>query len=215
MRMLFLLLVLANLLFFLWARYVSPPEATADPRPQARQIEPDKVKLVAPSEISNGAARPAVAVTAKCVEWGRFALTDLPRAEKALAPLALGTRLVQRRAQEAPGWWVFIAPQPTRASALSKAAELQALSVEDYFVLQDEGPLRWAISLGVFRTEDAALARLAALRSQGVRSAQIGMRDTVLPKVWLQVKGVDGPLYARLADIASSVEGTELRDCAQ
>jgi hypothetical protein len=215
MRMVFLALLLANVLFFLWARYVSPPEAAADPLPQGRQIEPEKVKLVSPSELSTVAARPTTTIAPKCVEWGSFALTEAPRAEKALEPLALGPRLMQRRAQEAPGWWVFIPPLPTRSAAFSKAAELKALAIEDLFVLQDEGPLRWAISLGVFRTEESALARLAALRSQGVRSAQMGMRDTVLPKVWFQVKGVDAPLYARLADIAGTMEGTSLRDCAQ
>ena len=39
MRALFLLLLLANLAFFAWARYVSPPDASADPLPLTRQIE--------------------------------------------------------------------------------------------------------------------------------------------------------------------------------
>src|SRR5687767_15587310 len=45
-------------------------------------------------------------------------------------------------------------------------------------------------SLGIYRTEEAAHARLQGLRAQGVRSAMVGLRETVLPKVWLQVKGV-------------------------
>jgi hypothetical protein len=65
----------------------------------------------------------------------------------------------------------------------------------------------------VFRTEEAAQARLAALREQGVRSARVGARDTVVPKVWLQVKGVDAPLQARLKEIARQIDGSELKDC--
>ena len=80
-------------------------------------------------------------------------------------------------------------------------------------MIQDEGPQRWALSLGLYRTEEAAQARLAALRSQGVRSAEIGQRDTAPPKVWLQVRGVDAALQARLAELARSMESTELRDC--
>ena len=38
-------------------------------------------------------------------------------------------------------------------------------------------------------------------------------RETVVPKVWLQVKGVDAPLQARLKEIARQVEGSELKDC--
>ena len=217
MRTLFLVLVLANLVFFVWARYVAPPEAAADPVPLGRQIEPEKLKVIAPAELATLAGRATTAaapVAMKCVEWGSFAPSDLPRAQNALEPLALGPRLGQRRTEEAAAWWVFIAPQANRPAALKKAAELKALAVEDYFIVQDEGPLRWAVSLGVYRTEEAAQARLAALRDQGVRSAQVGARETGVPKIWLQVKGVDSALQGRLADIARTVEGTELRECA-
>jgi len=216
MRTLFLLLLLANIAFFGWSRYVAPPEASADPLPLGRQIEPQKMKVIAPGELPALTARPApAAVALKCIEWGSFSVADAPRAEKALEPLQLGARLAPRRTEEAAGWWVFIAPQASRAAALKKAAELRALAVEDFFIVQDDGPTRWALSLGVFRSEDAAQARLAALRSQGVRSAQIGARETIVPKLWLQVKGVDGGLYARLRELARGIEGSELRECTQ
>jgi len=137
----------------------------------------------------------------------------VPRAQSALEPLALGARLTPRRTEDSAGWWVFIAPQASRPAALKKAAELKALAVDDYFILQDEGPLRWALSLGVFRTEEAAQARLAAVQNQGVRSAQMGARETAVPKIWLQMKGVDAALQARLNEIARGFEGSELRDC--
>lgn len=147
------------------------------------------------------------------MEWGSFTLADAPRAEKALEPLALGGRLGQRRTEEKAGWWVFIPPQGTRQGALKKAAELKKLGVDDYFVVLEE-EFRWALSLGVFRSEEAAQARLLALRAQGVRRAQVGPRDTVVPKVWLQVKGVDAALEVRLKEIARQVDGSELRNCS-
>jgi len=216
-RTLFLLLLLANVAFFAWSRYVSPPEASADPLPLERQIAPEKLRVIAPSELPPPVtARPLNApVALKCIEWGSFTLTDAPRAEKALEPLALGPRLAPRRTEETAGWWVFIPPQASRPAALKKANELKALAIDDYFIVQEEGPHHWALSLGVFRTEEAAQARLTALRAQGVRSAQVGARDTVVPKVWLQVKEVDGALLARLKDLARSVEGSELRDCGR
>ena len=97
---------------------------------------------------------------------------------------------------------------------MRKASELKSLSINDYFIVQEDGPYRWAVSLGVFRNEDAAQARLATLRDQGVRSARAAPRETVVPKVWLQVKNVDGALAAKLRDTARTVEGTELRECA-
>ncbi|MBV8031606.1 MAG: hypothetical protein JO035_08865 [Betaproteobacteria bacterium] len=231
MRALFLFLVLANVAFFAWTRYFSPADAVADPAPLGRQIQPDKLRVVGTGETSATAAKPVpppavveAALTAPsapasgaCVEWGSFTVADAPRAQKALEPLSLGTRLAERRTEEMAAWWVFIPPpaaSPTpRQAALKKASELKALRVEDYFVVSDEGPNRWAISLGVFRTEEAAQARLAALRQQGVRSAQVGPRETLVPKIWLQVKSVDAGTEAKLKDIARQIDGSELRPC--
>jgi hypothetical protein len=47
MRTAFLVLVLANLGFFAWSRYLSP-DASADALPLSRQIEPAKLKVVQP-----------------------------------------------------------------------------------------------------------------------------------------------------------------------
>ena len=227
MRAAFLILVLANVGFFAWWRYGGPSEA-ADPAPLARQIDPEKLKVVAPKDLPPPSAPKPVAaikppeplppqpVALKCLEWGSFTLADASRAEKTLEPLALGTRLAQRRTEETAGWWVFIPAQKVpnqRQAALRKAAELRNLGVEDYFIVQEEGQHRWALSLGVFRTDDAARARLGVLRAQGVRSAVVGARETVVPKVWLQVKGVDSALEAKIKELTVQVESTELRTC--
>jgi hypothetical protein len=225
-RAAFLILVLANVGFFAWWRYGAPSEA-ADPAPLARQIDPEKLKVVAPKDLPPPSQpKPVAAIKAeppppptvalKCLEWGSFTLADASRAEKTLEPLALGARLAQRRTEETAGWWVFIPAQKVpnqRQAALRKAAELRNLGIEDYFIVQEEGQHRWALSLGVFRTEDAARARLAVLREQGVRTASVGARETVVPKVWLQVKGVDPALEAKIKDLTVQVESTELRAC--
>ncbi|HEV3008431.1 MAG TPA: SPOR domain-containing protein [Burkholderiales bacterium] len=217
MRALFLLLLFANLAFYAWWRYGAPADA-ADPAPLSRQIEPEKLKVVAPTDLPpvSAAKKPgAVGITAaaNCIEWGSFTVADAPRAEQALEPLALGARLAQRRTDEVAGWWVFIPPQGSRQGALKKAIELRNLGIDEYFIVQDDGEHRWALSLGVFRNEEAAQAHLAALRAMGVRSARIGARETVVPKIWLQVKSADAPLQARLKEIARQVEGSELKDC--
>jgi len=214
MRALFLLLLLANLGFYAWSRYGGPADAP-DAAPLSRQIEPEKLKVIAPADLPPpvSAVKKATALALACMEWGSFTVADAPRAEQALEPLGLGTRVTQRRGEEVAGWWVFIPPQGSRQAALRKATELKDLGIGDYYVIPDEGEHRWALSLGIFRSEEAAQARLAALRAQGVRSARVGARETVVPRIWLQVKSVDAPLQARLKEMARQVEGTELRDC--
>jgi len=217
MRTLFFLLLLANVAFLAWSRFAGAPDAGGDPLPMARQIEPEKLKIISPADLPAAAQKPAPPPPAPppvgCLEWGSFTVADAPRAEKALEPLALGTRLAQRRSEEATSWWVFIPPQSTRQGALKKTAELRALGVKDYFIVQEEGDHRWAVSLGVFRSAEAAQARLAALRGQGVRTAEVGPRETVAAKVWYQVTSVDAPLQARLRDLARQLEGSELKEC--
>jgi hypothetical protein len=213
MRAAFLLLLFANVAFYAWARYGAPAE-TVDPAPASRQIEPEKLKLVAPKDLLPvSAVKKPAAVAAACMEWGSFTVADAPRAEQALEPLALGGRLAHRRAEEVAGWWVFIPTMGSRQGALKKGAELRNLGVDDFFIVQDEGEHRWALSLGVFRTEDGAQAHLAALQARGVRSARVVARETVVAKIWLQVKSVDAPLEARLKEIARQIEGSELKNC--
>jgi hypothetical protein len=219
MRALFLVLLVANAAFFAWSRYYAPESPGSDPRPLARQIEPEKLRIVAPNETlpSAPALEPSASSSSgagsnsSCLEWGSFSAAEAPRAEKAIEPLALGARLATR--QEHAGWWVFIAPQPSRQDAQRKALELKALGV-DYFIVQDGGSLRWALSLGVFRTEEAARTHLEKLRARGVSTAQVAARDTPAPRIWLQIKGADAPLRARLKEIASDIEGSALRECA-
>lgn len=226
MRALFLLLLAANLAFFAWWTYYAPPDAGRDPKPLTQQIEPRKLRILPPEgEFLKDAATPAEghkpppkpvatdAPVSACQEWGAFAVAEAGRAELALGPLALGERLAQRRTDESAGWWVFMPPQGNRAGAQKKAAELKALGIDDYFVVQDEGPTRWALSLGVFRTEDAAKARLEVLKGRGVRSAQIGARDTPVQKVWFQVRGANAAQQGMLRELTTGFPGTELRDC--
>jgi hypothetical protein len=221
MRAFFLLLVAANLALFAWSRYYAAPDSASDPEPARRQVKPETIRLLAGPELAGLPMlkpKPAAEITqstagGSCSEWGAFSVAEALRAEQVLEPLALGARLSQRRSEEKAGWWVFIPPQPNRPAALKKTAELKALGIEDYFVLQEEGNMRWAVSLGVFSSEDAAKTRLEALRAKGVRSAQTGERDTQVTKIWFQVRGADAALQAKLQGLAKGLPGTEVRDC--
>jgi SPOR domain len=225
MRLLFLLLLAANVGFFAWMRF-APPDTAIDRRPLAQQLNPEKLRIVTERELAQAppaAPKPAATVPAPaatpppiaCLEWGSFNPADASRAAQRLEALALGARLAQYRGEEPANWWVHIPPQANRAAALRKAAELKKLGVEDYFVVQEQGRLRWSVSLGVFSTAEAAKAHLQALRAKGVRSAVIEERATRVPKIWYQVRDVDPPLRARLEEIARDFEGATLHECAQ
>jgi len=211
-RALFLLLVAVNLGFYAWTQVLSPHDAASDPHPLARQIDPAKLRILAPEELA--AAQVVKPNAAACVEWGSFTTPTAPRAEQALEPLALGARLSARRGEETARWWVFIPPKDGRAGAQKAVSELKAQGVDEYFVMQEEGKMRWAVSLGVFGTETAAKGRLEAVRAKGVRGAQAAPRETLVTKVSFQVQNANAALRARLSEIAQEFPGSELRDCA-
>ena len=213
-RIFFLALVAANVGLFAWAYAVSPPDPAIDPRPLTNQIDPGKIRILSPQELSAAPQATVRPASTACVEWGTFTLAVAPRAEQALEPLALGARLASRRSEETAHWWVFIPPRDNgKAGAQKIVADLKGFGLDDYHVMQEEGKMRWAVSLGVFGTEAAAKGRLDAVREKGVRSAQVGPRDTVVTKVSLQVREADAAMRAKLSEIAQQFPGSELREC--
>lgn len=214
-RIAFLVLVAANAFLFAWTHALAPPDPGSDPRPLANQIDPTQLKILSPQELAAAqpaqAPRPAPPVS--CIEWGTFTLVVAPRAEQALEPLALGPRLSSRRGEETAHWWVFIPPKDGKAAAQKAVNDLKGLGLDDFHVMNEEGKMRWAISLGVFSTEAAAKVRLDAVREKGVRTAQAAPRETVVTKVSFRLQGADAAIRARLGEIAQQFPGSELREC--
>jgi hypothetical protein len=215
MRTLVFILMLANATFFAYAWFGPGAKANGDAQIISQQIDPEKIRLLRPEQVSVFARKPEPAkVVAVCLEWGAFSGADVARAEQALEPLALGTKLTQHRQEEVAGFWVYMPPLASRQSATQKANELKRLGVDDYFIVPDDPKWRNSISLGVFKTEEAAKARLAALRAKGVKSAAVGARETQAGKTWFQVREVNSALAAKLNELKPGFAGTEVRECA-
>jgi len=79
--------------------------------------------------------------------------------------------------------------------------------------MSEGSPLRWGISLGVFRTEAAAQNQLAALNKQGVHSARVAPRMSGSKLLAFQFRDVDADLKARLEKIRAGYPNTEIRSC--
>jgi hypothetical protein len=215
MRTVCFILVLANVAFFAFARLVGGAEASGDAQIIGQQLNPEKVRLLAPEQASALTRKPEPPkVASVCLEWGAFVGGETARAEQALEPLGLGAKLIQRKQDDVAGFWVYIPPLSSRQVATQKAAELKRLGVDDYFVVPDDPKWRNAISLGVFKTEEAAKARLDALRAKGVKSATTGARETPLGKTYFQVREANSTLAAKLDELKQGFAGTEVRECA-
>jgi hypothetical protein len=80
----------------------------------------------------------------------------------------------------------------------------------DVFVV-DGGAQRFAISLGVFRTEEGANAHLAAMAKQGVVGAKAGPRPQVVVQTMLTVRDPQQPVIARLRELAPAYPAAEVK----
>lgn len=175
MRWMFFLLLAANLVFGVFA-YLREKAPSPDAQIPRLQMNADQVRIVQPPETP----APASAATPEhpaCVEWGTFGAAEIARAQTALDQLAFGERARRIAISVSAGYWVHIPPLASKTDMDRKAGELQKLGVTDYFPMLEPVRWRYAISLGVFRSEDGAKRYLAQLRQKGVRSAIIGERE--------------------------------------
>jgi hypothetical protein len=221
MRALFLLLLLANLVFYAYAQVARGSGAGV----AQLEVSPEKIKVLgaaaksaadpprAPAEKGAKAKAGDVAAVAAaaCIEWGVFAGPDVARADSALARLELPQDRVERTVTDAGGYWVYIPPLKSKSETDRKVGELKALGVGDFFIVQDSGQWRNAISLGIFRTDEAAQAYLVKLRERGVRSAVAERRENFLRHIAFLVREPDESMVARLAALHQEFPGTELK----
>lgn len=226
-RILLLLLVIANLGFFAYHRLLSGTDEAAA-QIVALQISPEKIVPVAVEAVSSVApatttasvpAAPAAVsplpaasvMPTSCAEWGVFAGADVARADAALAALGLPAGATQRRVTEVDGYWVHMAPLKTKGEIDRKVGELKALGVAEFFVVTDAGPWRNAVSLGLFKNEEAAKSELERLRARGVRSAMITRRERFLKQVAFVVSDPAAATIARLTELQKDFPGSEIK----
>ena len=215
MRTLFFFLALANVAFFAFAWSDSGAEVNRDAQIVGLQLNPEKIRLLTPERVSALTHKPEPPkVVTVCLEWGAFAGGDAARAEQALEPLGLGAKLTQRKQEDVSGFWVYIPPLASRQAATQKTGELKRLGVEEYYVVPDDPKWRNAISLGVFKTGEAANTRRDALLAKGVTGATVGARETQRGKTYFQVREANLTLGAKLNELKQSFAGTEVRECA-
>ena len=208
MRILFAVLVVANLLLAAYVLFAPQPR-NPDAALLDAQLNADQIRIVPP--------RPAVIPSrpSACIEWGAFSAAELPLAREAIAALNLGARVSPVEVQTIAGWWVYIPPLKSKAEVERRVAELGQQGVKEYFAIDNGGDMHNAISLGIFKSEEAANHYLQALQDKGVRSAQVGRRDHRVTQTGFLIRNPDPAISARMAELATRFPGSELKakDC--
>nr|WP_054266248.1 SPOR domain-containing protein [Massilia sp. H27-R4] len=206
------------------ARPVPPPdaEAAADPEPVVAPPTPVLVmtKPAAPKPEAKLEPKPEPKQEPKpdlvaCTLVGNFAPADARRFEAMLSPLALGHRQTREdvAVPEVTSHIVFIPSAGSKEAADRKAAELKELGITSFFIMNDNSPMKYAISLGVFKSETSAQTLLATLTKQGVNGAKVAGRTSQGTRMAYRFRALEPAAKAKVDAIVARFPGQESRSC--
>lgn len=229
MRVLVFLLILANLLFLAWEQGYFGSPARPDAKRLEQQLLADQIRIV-----SNGEPPPVAAKNGKndkaakdaretepkpaaraCLVLSGLTVAEADQIESLLAAKLPDFRRERTGSSAKPSYWVHIPASATKKEADSKAAELKALGIQDFFIMKEDGPNALAISLGVFARKEAAASYLEKLRAKGVKSARVIDRNEKQSAITLEIRGEgaqSGALEQILAEALPSKKATACRN---
>lgn len=232
MKLLFWALLAANAALFAYGQgYLGKTEGgEREPQRLKSQLASERMVMLSAAEAraaaETAAAEPAPAeappvpapapvATIACTQAGSFAGGDARRFETRIDRLGLKERQsrISVPFQEVTSHLVYLPPNGGKEGADRRVAELKDKGVTNFFVMQGEGPMKWAVSLGVFKTETAAQSLVAALGKQGVRGARVLPRGPQSTRAAWQFRNLTNEERTRLAGIADDFAGVQLRSC--
>jgi hypothetical protein len=207
LRTLAVLLLLANLVFFGWARgwwapmWPAPRQGEREPERLAAQVLPESVVVVPLVAGSSGARSSAP----QCLEAGPLEEAGLAAGEAALAAAQLPEGSWSRIASTpAPTWLVYAGRVPTQDARQVAEAELRKNGLA-FDVINEPAELAPGLVLSRHNTRALADAAVAQVQAQVAANAQGGLRGlrvVALPtppaQYWLRAEKADLLVQARL-----------------
>ncbi|MDB5767497.1 MAG: hypothetical protein JWQ61_2311 [Collimonas fungivorans] len=226
LKIIFWLLLLANAaLFAMQKGYLGALYSDGrEPARIGRQLQPDKIRMTAAesapaaaTSLASAALAPATAAAdlapAACTEVGNFSAAEARRFSSQLAERMPAIKFVRRETQEVASHMVYLPSLGSKEAADAKADEVRRLGISDFFVIQDSSPLRYGISLGIFKTDEAAQKQVAGLAKRGLSGAKVGTRSVSSSKVAFQLRDLGGDNRLAFDKIKLDFPAQEVRSC--
>jgi hypothetical protein len=213
LRLLVLLLLLANATYFAWAQgLLAPmgftPVQQSEPQRVAQQIRPEAVRVLPGDEAKR--IETAAVKAPECLQAGLFTESEAASLKQSLDAWPSGSWTIEP-ATEPARWIVYMGKYPDAASLEKKKAELRERNVS--FEPLANTSLEPGISLGGYPTEAAAKQQLEALTQKGVRTAKVVQEKAESKGQLLKLTSVDDTLRPKLDDLKSALNGKPLKAC--
>lgn len=219
LRLLVLVLVLANGLFFAWSQglllaYGWAPARQTEPHRMDSQIQPGRLHLLRPEEVRRVETQNATSATPRppeCLQAGLFSETEADALREALASALPEGGWVLESGTEPARWIVYMGKYADKDVMNRKRGELRGLNIR--FEPLVNPALDPGLSLGSHATEKAAREALAQFARRGVRTARVVQERPEVLGQWLKVPMADEALKSRLDGMKRVLSGKPLRPC--
>lgn len=146
-----------------------------------------------------------------CIEIAPLSQEELARIRTALGTLGLEDRTTVASVPATASWWVFIPPKSSREQADKEVLRLNAAGIRDTYVVQEQSDMRHAISLGIFRTRDAAERFAEGVKAKGVRNVSVDARPLQIRMSAVFVRDPDPAQTQRLLELKALFPGADIR----
>jgi hypothetical protein len=211
-RVLFLVLLSANLLFLAWAKWIDGPRATSAQDSFARlprlQLVTDSPPGRKPTSLEAPKPDPLPVLTQKtslqtadpsrvCTSVGPF--NDITSAARAAGLLTQRGFSLRQRAEEGEtieGYWVFVGGMQSDDEVGRVVEKLDKSGFTDAHVMKTYSTNR-RISVGMFSSREGAEKRATAVRNMGL-TPEIGERKFPGTVYWVDVTLAGGPHFKQL-----------------
>ncbi len=213
LRLLVLLLLLANGAYFAWAQghllpWGAGPLQQSEPQRLEQQIRPESIRVLPRDE-----ARRIDATVARLPECLQTPLLQDAQGEplrQALSSWPAGSWSLDT-ASEPARWIVYMGRYANADQVERKKAELRQLGVS--FEATANAELEPGLSLGGSTSQADANQQLARLAARGVRTARVVQERPEAAGLRLTLAAVDETLRPRLDDLRTALAGKALRPC--
>lgn len=210
-RVWFWVLLMSNVVLFVamqWgSHWFAPPvsvgvEVELNPQKITPHRWSSAVMPVDASDVMTASAVSAVSgvmPALACMEWAEFTAADLPKAQQGLGALQLSTPAATRNIEYSSEYWVYLPPINKVAKLEQKLAELKAARVDDFRLVEAEGPWKGALSLGTFSSLQVAQAYADTLRK--VSGIKVGEFRPARQTTVLVLNHLNGATLAKLTQL--------------
>ncbi|MGA0572075.1 SPOR domain-containing protein [Variovorax sp. VNK109] len=211
LRLLFLLLLLANGVYYAWTQGFlremgMMPVRQTEPERMAAQVRPEAVRVISEAE----AKRDTPSRGPECLQAGLLDDTQATTVRQTLETWPAANWTLEPGTEPAR-WMIYMGRYPDVETLNRKKAELRQLRV--LFQTLPNPQLEPGVSLGSFDSQDKANQQLASLAQRGVRTARVMQERPEVKGQTLRLTSLDDALRARLNEVRAVLGNKPLQAC--